>query len=75
MKDVYIHVQVLVKLFYYGMTKIDPTGQKHNHNLNLVHDFSTKQIDTLKQSIAAVYLHLLLQLLHPMIASNRFIVY
>ena len=47
LKDAYLCLLLLVKWFVKGLNKLDPTGKKHNNNLNVLQHVTLEQLDAL----------------------------
>ena len=47
LKDAYLRLLILVKRFVKGLNKLDPTGKKHNNNLNVLKHVSLEQLHAL----------------------------
>ena len=47
LKEAYLGLLLLVKRFVKGLHKLDPTGKKHNNNLNVLQDVTLEQLHAL----------------------------
>ena len=47
LKDAYLRLLLLVKRFVKGLNKLDPTGKKHNNDLNVLKHVSLEQLNAL----------------------------
>ena len=47
LKEAYLCLLLLVKRFVKGLNKLDPTGKKHNNNLNVLQNVTLEQLNAL----------------------------
>ena len=48
LKEAYLCLMLLVKRFFKGLHKLDPTGKKYNNNLNVLQDVTLEQLHSLE---------------------------
>ena len=48
LKEAYLCLLILIKRFVKGLHKLDPTGKKHNNNLNVLQDVTLEQLHALE---------------------------